>query len=66
MTFYLKGCPRCSGDLTSNPWDDTLECIQCSYKISKERLECMNSDSPTKASLKKSSGTSARGMSRFL
>ncbi len=42
MPFYLKGCPRCHGDLTLAetgwPGEHELSCLQCGYRADADRF----------------------------
>lgn len=37
--FYLRSCPRCSGDQTDvmDIWGEYKECIQCGHQVEKRR-----------------------------
>ena len=39
MKLRLKSCPRCSGDMAYDPYDEVWYCINCSrreYKIEED------------------------------
>ena len=46
--FWLKGCPRCHGDLYDNSdiYGSYIDCLQCGHYLTAEEDVCLRSEDP--------------------